>query len=448
MNSENSVRKYEMERRRETERVIYYSERLEKFISRMKLRWGIVCTGMISNDFMMALKCLPEKDHENNFNLSKDDSDMQLLLQHVKFLMPKALLKIIRLNVLMALMKTDDPNIAIVKCVDHVTDVVYVGIINSLHLKISKLMLEHGKNVLCEKPLAMNLREVIEMTDLAKKKNLYLMEAIWSRCFPLYKKLAELITSNYIGDIKFVNCNFGIVTLAFNHEKPVKIAAVGTLNDDDTDTAFSVSMVFPNGGQASIAGSVDVPCDAIIYGTKGTIKYRQDTLVVYLLLQTKVVQTTCQLRTTSGSQFLFIEISSEPYKHKQLHNPFWCAFEMTVNGDKECPWMTHTHSKVIAAIMDEIRSQIGVHFSADDNHSKIPLQKAGIVIPKNIINIPEMLKAFGAQLKMRRSKMKLITMLKVLPTEVKDTVSHFRDKIMKCIAPKAKTEINTKYSIS
>ncbi|KAG1671718.1 Trans-1,2-dihydrobenzene-1,2-diol dehydrogenase [Nymphon striatum] len=403
MNSENSVRKYEMERRRETERVIYYSERLEKFISRMKLRWGIVCTGMISNDFMMALKCLPEKDHENNFNLSKDDSDMQLLLQHVKFLMPKALLKIIRLNVLMALMKTDDPNIAIVKCVDHVTDVVYVGIINSLHLKISKLMLEHGKNVLCEKPLAMNLREVIEMTDLAKKKNLYLMEAIWSRCFPLYKKLAELITSNYIGDIKFVNCNFGIVTLAFNHEKPVKIAAVGTLNDDDTDTAFSVSMVFPNGGQASIAGSVDVPCDAIIYGTKGTIK---------------------------------------------LHNPFWCAFEMTVNGDKECPWMTHTHSKVIAAIMDEIRSQIGVHFSADDNHSKIPLQKAGIVIPKNIINIPEMLKAFGAQLKMRRSKMKLITMLKVLPTEVKDTVSHFRDKIMKCIAPKAKTEINTKYSIS
>ncbi|KAG1671717.1 Trans-1,2-dihydrobenzene-1,2-diol dehydrogenase [Nymphon striatum] len=378
MNSENSVRKYEMERRRETERVIYYSERLEKFISRMKLRWGIVCTGMISNDFMMALKCLPEKDHEAVAVAARQISDAQSFAKNYQIK-------------------------PIVKCVDHVTDVVYVGIINSLHLKISKLMLEHGKNVLCEKPLAMNLREVIEMTDLAKKKNLYLMEAIWSRCFPLYKKLAELITSNYIGDIKFVNCNFGIVTLAFNHEKPVKIAAVGTLNDDDTDTAFSVSMVFPNGGQASIAGSVDVPCDAIIYGTKGTIK---------------------------------------------LHNPFWCAFEMTVNGDKECPWMTHTHSKVIAAIMDEIRSQIGVHFSADDNHSKIPLQKAGIVIPKNIINIPEMLKAFGAQLKMRRSKMKLITMLKVLPTEVKDTVSHFRDKIMKCIAPKAKTEINTKYSIS
>ena len=37
-------------------------------------------------------------------------------------------------------------------------------------------MLNSGKHVLCEKPMAMNYKEVKEMIDLAKEKGLFLME--------------------------------------------------------------------------------------------------------------------------------------------------------------------------------------------------------------------------------------------------------------------------------
>ncbi len=64
---------------------------------------------------------------------------------------------------------------------DQDIQVVYVGAIHPSHLEIVKLLLQHGKHVLCEKPLGMNVKETKEMLDLAKAKGLFLMEAIWSR---------------------------------------------------------------------------------------------------------------------------------------------------------------------------------------------------------------------------------------------------------------------------
>ena len=64
---------------------------------------------------------------------------------------------------------------------DPSVEVVYVGSINPTHLNICKLLLTNGKNVLCEKPLGMNVKETEEMVNLAREKKLFFMEAIWSR---------------------------------------------------------------------------------------------------------------------------------------------------------------------------------------------------------------------------------------------------------------------------
>ena len=56
-------------------------------------------------------------------------------------------------------------------------------------------MLSAGKHVVCEKPLGMNVKETQELVELAHKQKLFLMEAIWSRCLPSYKKLKELLES-------------------------------------------------------------------------------------------------------------------------------------------------------------------------------------------------------------------------------------------------------------
>ena len=66
-------------------------------------------------------------------------------------------------------------------------DVIYIGAINTNHLALAKMYLEAGKPVLCEKPLCMNVRETEELVNLARQRNVFLMEAIWSRCLPAYK---------------------------------------------------------------------------------------------------------------------------------------------------------------------------------------------------------------------------------------------------------------------
>ena len=91
------------------------------------------------------------------------------------------------------------------------TEVVYVGTINSLHLEIVKLMLNNGKHVLCEKPLTLNLKQTKEVIELAKKKNLFLMEAIWSRCFPAYEAIRKEVEYGTLGDILQVIVAFGVV---------------------------------------------------------------------------------------------------------------------------------------------------------------------------------------------------------------------------------------------
>jgi len=88
-------------------------------------------------------------------------------------------------------------------------DIVYIGSLNPQHFDIAMMMLKHGKHVLCEKPLTMNLKQTTELINYARSKNLFLMEAVWSRCFPVYDVIRKEIASGSIGDIHQVTVSFG-----------------------------------------------------------------------------------------------------------------------------------------------------------------------------------------------------------------------------------------------
>lgn len=55
-------------------------------------------------------------------------------------------------------------------------DVVYIGTIHPQHLSTGKLFINAQKNVLIEKPLGMNLRQVQELITAARENNVFLME--------------------------------------------------------------------------------------------------------------------------------------------------------------------------------------------------------------------------------------------------------------------------------
>lgn len=94
-------------------------------------------------------------------------------------------------------------------CLSIVTEVVYLGMLNPQHFDVAKLMLNNGKHVLCEKPLTMNLKQTKQLIDLAKEKKLFLMEGIWSRCFPVYEAVKKEIDSGSIGEVQQVLVSFG-----------------------------------------------------------------------------------------------------------------------------------------------------------------------------------------------------------------------------------------------
>ncbi|KAI0882497.1 NAD(P)-binding protein [Annulohypoxylon maeteangense] len=80
-------------------------------------------------------------------------------------------------------------------------DIVYVATPHSHHFQNAMLALQAGKNVLCEKALTVNAAQARKLVETAKAKNLFFMEAVWTRYFPLSIKLRELVSSGLIGPV-------------------------------------------------------------------------------------------------------------------------------------------------------------------------------------------------------------------------------------------------------
>ncbi len=109
---------------------------------------------------------------------------------------------------------------------DEEIDFVYLASPNFLHRDQTILMLNHKKHVLCEKPLASNYREAVEMYKLADEKNLILMEAMRNRHTKGYRALEKNLYK--LGQIRRASFNYcqyssrydkfkeGIVENAFN----------------------------------------------------------------------------------------------------------------------------------------------------------------------------------------------------------------------------------------
>ncbi len=85
-------------------------------------------------------------------------------------------------------------------------DAVYVASPNRLHYSQSKLMLESGKHVICEKPITVEPEELQELQKLAKEKNLIYLEAIMYMFNPARELLKEAM--NKIGRITSVHFDF------------------------------------------------------------------------------------------------------------------------------------------------------------------------------------------------------------------------------------------------
>ena len=124
-------------------------------------RWGIFGASKIAHDFFVAMKTLPENEHKLIAVAARSlDRALEFAEKHN---IEKAYGSYLELA-------QDD-------CVE----VVYVSTIHPQHSTLCKLALNHGKHVLCEKPMTMNFKDTKELLELAKSKGLFIME-VSRRC--------------------------------------------------------------------------------------------------------------------------------------------------------------------------------------------------------------------------------------------------------------------------
>ena len=91
---------------------------------------------------------------------------------------------------------------------DPQVDVVYIATRHTGHYPAALLCLEHGKNVLCEKPAAINGKQLAKTVALARAKDLFFMEALWTRFLPSFRKAKELVVSGAIGELQIIEADF------------------------------------------------------------------------------------------------------------------------------------------------------------------------------------------------------------------------------------------------
>ena len=142
----------------------------------MQLKWGIIGTGRICQDFCSALLTCKADEHRIVAVGSRDRQQAEKFVQELQLGN--------RVGIYGSQEQVfEDVNV----------DIVYIGTIEQVHRDLCLKAFEHGKHVLCEKPLAMNEAEARQMIEGAKKSKVFLMEAIWSRFFPLYDHLREAV---------------------------------------------------------------------------------------------------------------------------------------------------------------------------------------------------------------------------------------------------------------
>lgn len=339
------------------------------------VKWGFCTAAKICNDFALAVNSLPKDEHEIVAIAARDEERAKAFAQSHSI--PRSYGSYEKL--------AEDNDI----------DIVYIGAIHTGHFDLSMKMLESGKHVLCEKPLCVNLDETKKLIAFARKKKLFLMEAVWSRCFPAYKKLREVIDSGVIGEVRFCHTTFGshfefplprierkdmaggslldigiysvqFAQFAFDNEEPIEQQTNGSLLESGVDADANILLKYSNNRSASISSSVKtfLSNEGSIHGTKGYIK------VGPFFWCPTTVDVYCKHDKLETFHYDLPALPDKgKYNFRNSQGLQYEAMEVRrclLNGWSESPLHTHEDSVRVAQVLQKARHQIGYRLPQDD----------------------------------------------------------------------------------
>lgn len=261
-------------------------------------------------------------------------------------------------------------------------DVIFVGTPHVFHLRDASLCLNAGKHVLCEKILTINATEAEHLINLARAKERFLMEAMWTRFFPVHVRIRELLAEERIGDIQAVQANFfypaprdlknrffnkalggsafldaGSYGVSFAHSllgAPSEIVSTAIMGETDVDYTSACLLRYDSGAIGVVSCSMVSPDvkNARIIGSKGVIdihpSWYKPTEMTLTVMGEEPETTTYPLNGYNGYEYEATAVMD-------------CIRE----GKTECEVMPLDDSLAIMKILDTIREQWNLSYPSE-----------------------------------------------------------------------------------
>ena len=264
-------------------------------------------------------------------------------------------------------------------CKNPNVDIIYIATPHDSHAEYSKLAMQHGKHVLCEKPAGINAQEVEEMTKLAAENKVFFMEALWTRFNPTISAIIDECKNETIGQIKQIYADFSFYKASdeasrlFNLDraggalldigiypiflsylllgKPQNLDSRSILHPTGIDLQSRISLEY-EGASAQLFCSLVTPpkVDAFIIGTKGKIEinsrwHESDGYTI------TIDEVTCRVelpRTGKGYYYEILEC------HRCIEN-----------GELQSKFWSHKDSLNLISILDIVRHQNAIIYPSE-----------------------------------------------------------------------------------
>ncbi|WP_153796956.1 Gfo/Idh/MocA family protein [Foetidibacter luteolus] len=263
-------------------------------------------------------------------------------------------------------------------------DVIYIATPHNLHYENTMLCLRHGKAVLCEKPFAMNTRQTREMIALAKEKNTFLMEALWTKFLPHYQKVQQMLKEGKLGEIKSVLVNFGFVPPVPTPARMFDPAlGGGTIMDIGIYNIFIAMSVLgkPDAIEATMTPAptgVDEQCAVLFKYNSGAVAQLFSSFASNLATEADICGTAGRIRLATrfyepGTTIEYypdrvdsrqiINVDKEPgfgYQYEARH-----VNDCLLKGLTESPVVSFKDTLDLMELLDAVRKKAGVIYPAD-----------------------------------------------------------------------------------
>lgn len=260
-------------------------------------------------------------------------------------------------------------------------DVVYIATPHPLHCEQTISCLKNKIPVLCEKPLAINEKQVSDVIAASNNSNTFLMEGMWTRFLPSFQFLFNIIQSGTIGEVLHVHADMSFIAEKdmnnrfFNPELgggslldvgvypvylsyfllgiPDAVFACGKVNELHIDETCGIMLKHNNGNYAMLESSIITQTEgsAWIYGSEGTIHIKKP----WTEQPEKI-----EVIINNESSFRHIPQWTGRGFQYEVEEVITCLNEGKIESDI----IPHQSSLSVVKIMDEVRKQLNIIYPA------------------------------------------------------------------------------------